>query len=222
MKTSKIIFIVFFSVIGLLLLSLLIQNNPEKRGNKEFREIHREVVALPTFSHLIVHDGCNVRIINGISDSLKIGYKKDLVLEHSIYTINGDTLIINQIPDNKGFYTDLTCTKLKSIQTTNSYIIIDQFSFAELNIDGTNSTIDINNNVSILFATIHLTNGSRLWYNNSTLGKVNITLVRSSTEFNIDKITELKAELRDSSELTVGRVLHNDVKTDETSRYYSR
>jgi len=182
----------------------------------------KEEVALPTISHLIVNEGCNVRIARGVSDSIKIGYKKDLVFEHSIYTVVGDTLIINKFPNDKGFYTDILCSKLTAIQITNSYINIDQNYFPELNIEGANSTIDINNDVSIQLATIHLTVGSRLWCNNSTLEKVQLNLEKSSADFNIDDIAEMKAELRDSSELTVQKVLHSDVKTDETSRYYSR
>jgi len=222
MKTSKIIFISFFGVVGLFLLSLLIQTDPEKRGNKELREMKKEEVALPAISCLIVNEGCNVRITRGVSDSLKFGYKKDLVLEHSIYTVVGDTLIINKFPNDKGFYTDILCSKLTAIQITNSYINIDQNNFPELNIEGANSTIDINNDVSIQLATIHLTAGSKLWFNNSILEKVQLNLEKSSADFNIDDISEMKAELRDSSELTVQKVLHSDVKTDETSHYYSR
>lgn len=222
MKTSKIIFISFFGVVGLFLLSLLIQTDPEKRGNKELREMKKEEVALPAISHLIVNEGCNVRITRGVSDSLKIGYKKDLVLEHSIYTVVGDTLIINKFPNDKGFYTDILCSKLTAIQITNSYINIDQNNFPELNIEGANSTIDINNDVSIQLAIIHLRAGSKLWCNNSILEKIQLNLEKSSADFNIDDISEMKAELRDSSELTVQKVLHSDVKTDETSHYYSR
>jgi hypothetical protein len=222
MKTSKIIFISFFGIVVLFLLSLLIQTDPEKRANKELSEMKKEEVALPTIFHLIVNEGCNVRIARGVSDSIKIGYRKDLVLEHSIYTVSGDTLIINKFPNDKGFYTDILCSKLTAVQIKNSYVNIDQNYFPELNIEGANSTIDINNNVSIQLANIDLKAGSRLWYNNSKLEKLQLNLEKSRADFDIDQIAELKAELRDSSELTVQKVLRSDVQTDETSRYYSR
>jgi len=222
MKTSKIIFISFFSVIGLFLLSLMIQTDPKNRGDRESREMKQEAFALPSISHLIVNEGCNVRLTGGQTDSIKIGYGKDLVLDHPVFTISGDTLIIDKFPNNKGFYTEVICTDLKSVQISNAYLNIEEKSFSELNIEGVNSTIDINNNTSIQLASIHLTTNSRLWCNNSTLKTVQLITDKSNAEFNINQIAELKAELRDSSELSTWKVLHSDVKTDETSRYYSR
>jgi len=93
MKTSKIIFITFFGVIGLFLLSLIIQTDPKNRGNRELQEMKREAFTLPSISHLIVHEGCNVRLTSGQADSIKIGYHKDLVLDHPVFSVSGDTPI---------------------------------------------------------------------------------------------------------------------------------
>jgi len=108
MKTSKIIFITFFGVIGLFLLSLIIQTDPKNRGNRELQEMKREAFTLPSISHLIVHEGCNVRLTSGQADSIKIGYHKDLVLDHPVFSVSGDTLIIDKFPEDKGFFTELS------------------------------------------------------------------------------------------------------------------
>jgi hypothetical protein len=222
MKTSKIIFITFFGIIGLFLLSLLIQTNPEKRGNKELREMNREAVSLPKFSHLIVHGDFPFTLLKGNADSIKFGYARDLQLIQPIYFLKGDTLIVDPIPNNKGYYIEVLCSRLKSITLEGARLDIQEINFSALRIDGRKSEISLNNMVSIDSAIIQLRDSSRLWCNDSKIKLLQIIMQNSNAEFNIEVIEDMKAELRDSSELSVGKVLHSDVKTDETSRYYSR
>jgi hypothetical protein len=222
MKTSKIIFITFFGIIGLFLLSLLIQTDPEKRGNKELREMNREAVSLPKFSHLIVQGDFPFTLLKGNADSIKFGYARDLQLIKPIYFMKGDTLIVDPIPNNKGYYIEVLCTQLKSITLEGARLDIQEINFSALKIEGSKSEISLNNMVSIDSATIQLKEGSRLWCNDSQFKFLQLNIQNSNVEINVDFIEDMKAELRDSSELSAGKVLHSDVKTDETSRYYSR
>lgn len=222
MKTSKIIFISFFSIIGLFLLSLLIQTNPKNRGNKELREMKKDSIALPPFSHLIINEGSTVRLSSGIADSIKIGYKKDLQMVHPIYTSNGDTLTINSYPEDKGYYTELICKNLNSIILYHARLDIDNFMGDSLKVEGISSAIDINNLATFQSLNIHLQAKSWLWCNFKSIEFIRLRLEGSHSELNIDRLHELKAELADSSELSISKALHSDVITDETSSFYIR
>jgi len=91
-----------------------------------------------------------------------------------------------------------------------------------LNVVGSGSEIDINNRAAIRSLSLNLQSKSWLWSNMPSIESIQLNLDQSHGEFNAIRIKELKAELRDSSELSVDKVLHSDVRTDETSQYYSR
>jgi len=219
MKTSKIIFISFFSIIGLFLLSLMIQKKDPTNDRNNMKE---EKFALPPFSHLIITKGSTVRLSSGMSDSIKLGYNKEWKMEHPVYFVNKDTLTIEPYPEKKGYYTELICRDLKSITILQARLDIDSFHVDSLKLEGTCCEVDINNLAAIKSLNIHLQSKSWLWCNSPTIDLINLNLEQSKSEFNVDQFVELKAELRDSSELSAGKVLHSNVKTDETSRYYSR
>jgi hypothetical protein len=120
MKTSKIIFITFFGVIGLFLLSLLIQVPQEKRGMK----IETETEALPKFSHLEITKGANLIVSYGSSDSIKLAHNKGVIVTKPVYWTKGDTLIVDPIPNQENFFLELTCSGLKSFSLTRAIWIL--------------------------------------------------------------------------------------------------
>ncbi|HNZ71730.1 MAG TPA: hypothetical protein PKJ43_03865 [Prolixibacteraceae bacterium] len=217
MKTSKIIFITFFGVIGLFLLSLLIQVPQEKRGMK----IETETEALPKFSHLEITKGANLIVSYGSSDSIKLAHNKGVIVTKPVYWTKGDTLIVDPIPNQENFFLELTCSGLKSISLTESHMDIKQISLDNLRIEGTKAEIGFYD-VTIDSLSMSLSSESRFWCSNSKVKKVNLIADKSNADFSIDPIAELKAELHESSELSAGKVLQSNVTSDETSRYYSR
>jgi len=217
MKTSKIIFISFFGIIGLFLLSLLIQVPQEKRGMK----IETETEALPKFSHLEITKGANIIVSYGSSDSIKLAHNKGVIVTKPVYWTKGDTLIVDPIPNQENFFLELTCSGLKSISLTESHMDIKQISLDNLRIEGTKAEIGFYD-VTIDSLSMSLSSESRFWCSNSKVKKVNLIADKSNADFSIDPIAELKAELHESSELSAGKVLQSNVTSDETSRYYSR
>ena len=218
MKTSKIIFISFFGVVGLFLLSLLIQVPRQERGF----QFESETEALPQFSHLVVTKEANLQVSYGTSDSIRLSHDKGAIITKPVYWTKGDTLIVDPIPNQENFFLNLTCSGLKSITLTESRVELNQITLGNLQIEGKNAEINFSYNVSIDSLWLNLSLDSRFWCNSSTLKIVNLIADKSNADFSIDKISELKAELRDSSELSTWKVLRSDVKSDETSRYYSR
>ncbi len=219
MKISRIIFISFFSVFTLFMLSLTIQT--EDREKNMFDEMKQEKIALPAFSHLIIKDGCNVGLNYSPVDSLKIGYSRDLKLERPIYSIKGDTLIIESFPDKKGFYTNLSCSSLKLISLTHARLDISNFKCSKLKIDEVSSSIYINSSSTLDTLIMHCID-SHYRIDAKGLKSVQILLKKSRAEFYGGTIEEMKAELRDTSNLSTNKVLLSNIKADESSRYYSR
>ncbi len=219
MKTSKIIFISFFGVVGLFLLSLLIQVDPKKFENEN---IQNETISLPSFNHLIVEKEYNLTLIQDLADSIKLTHEKGVVIAQPIYTMRGDTLIIKHERNEDYRFFEIHFKNLKSIKATNCHFELNRISAANLKLEGTSAEINFGDAVTLDSIEMKLLAGANFWSNNSKMNVLMLNVSKSRAEFNIDVIKELKAELRDSSELSTWKVLRSDVQTDETSRYYSR
>ncbi|HBL74878.1 MAG: hypothetical protein A2W90_07105 [Bacteroidetes bacterium GWF2_42_66] len=219
MKISRIIFISFFSVFTLFMLSLTIQT--EDRGKKMFDEMKQEKIALPAFSHLVIKDRCNVQLQYSPADTLKIGYFRGLILEKPIYTVVGDTLIIEPFPEQNGFYTNLSCSNLKSISIAHARLDISDYKCFKLKIDEMASTIYMNSSSSLDTLIMHCID-SNYRIDTKGLKSVQVLLKKSRGEFYGGMIEEMKAELLDTSQLSTNKVLLTSIKADESSRYFSR
>lgn len=219
MKTSKIIFISFFGVIGLFLLSLLIQVDPKKYENDH---IKNETLVLPAFNHLVVEKGSNLTLIQDLADSIKLTYEKGVIISKPVYSMKGDTLVVSPVESKDYCFIELRFRNLKSIQATNCSLVLNKILAESLFVEATNVELNFHDAVTLDSLKIKLLTGSNFWCNSSTLKTVNLFADQSNADFSIDQIAELKAELRDSSELSTWKVLRSDVQTDETSRYFSR
>ncbi len=218
MKTSNTIFISFFGVIGLFLLSFLIQVPHDKR-DMNFENVTE---ALPQFSHLVVTKGANLQVSYGTADSIRLSHDKGVIVTKPVYWTQGDTLIVDPVPNQENFFLNLTCSGLKSITLAESRVELSQITLGSLQIECNNAEINFSYDVKIDSLWLKLSSDSRFWCNSSTLKTVNLIADQSNADFSIDQIAELKAELRDSSELSTWKVLRSNVQTDESSRYYSR
>lgn len=216
MKTSSIIFISFFSVISLFMLSLTIQTkNPSE---DVYRELNHESYPVPAFSHLIVKEGCNVRLDEGPSDSLQVNYPREMKVEHPVYSVSGDTLIIEAPPRGKAFFTSLSCNNLKSLRIANAELNASKLKCSNLKIDELNSRIYIESSSSVDTLILHSVN-SHYRGDLKRMKSVQILLEKSSAEFWGGTIEEMSAEIRDTSTLNTGKVLLSNVKSDESSSY---
>ena len=209
----------FFSLVSLFLLSLTIQTKDTGRDMRS--EINQEKFVLPAFSHLVIKDGCNVRLSYSPSDKLEIGYFKDLVLEKPIYSVAGDTLTIVPFPEQKGFFTNLYCSNLKSISITNARLDITEYKQSKLVIDELGSHIYTYSNSTIDTLDLRCIN-SNFRIDGGNIKYAQLSLKKSGAELYLGKIEEMKAELSDTSNLSTNKVLLSNIKTDESSRYFSR
>lgn len=216
MKISNIIFISFFSVISLFMLSLTIQTRDTR--DRVYSGLKHESYALPAFSHLIVKEGCNVRLDNGPADSLQVDYLRGLKLEQPVYSVSGDTLIIEASPAGQAVFTSLSCSNLKSLRITCAELNASGLNCSRLKIDQLSSRITIDSSSSLDTLTLHSID-SHCRADLNRMKSVQVSLKKSTAEFWGGTIEELSAEIRDTSSLNIIRVLLSNVRSDESSSY---
>ncbi|MEL7588965.1 MAG: hypothetical protein AAGU19_19795 [Prolixibacteraceae bacterium] len=216
MKTSRIIFISFFSTVSISLLSLTIQTrNP---SDDAYRELNHESYALPPFSHLVIKEGSNVRLDEGPADSLQVDYPREQKLEHPVYSVKGDTLIIEAPPHGQSFFTNLSCSKLKSLRITRAELNVSGLNGSMLKIDQVGSRIYIDSSSNLDTLTLNSID-SHYRADLNRMKSVQVSLEKSTAEFWGGTIEEMNAEIRDTSSLSVNKVLLSNVRSDESSSY---
>jgi len=219
MKTSKLILITFFSIIGLFLLSLMIQKKPSNW--QEMR--NEERIQLPAINHLKLHNIHSVKLCMGDSSRMNYWHLKTLQTNNSFFSVNSDTLVINRSPENideNGLFVYLK--NIKSVSVFNSDLSIGKFKISDLKTDLVHGNIYLQNIDSIQNLIIQLKEKSLFWCNPKIVNSIVMNLENSSANFNDAIIIDLNAELTDSSDFKVEKVLQSNVKTDETSNFHSR
>lgn len=118
MKTSRILFISFFGLIGVVLLSLLIpapeKSKTEMESAKDrFREIVKEI---PVFKHLKVEPRCFVEVFasDSLPNRITISEPVDSVPHEVAFYLLGDTLVVTSTDKHEGNYAKLYCGDLLS------------------------------------------------------------------------------------------------------------
>lgn len=216
MKTSKIILIGFFSLIGLFLLSLLIQIKDEKPQQ------NRVSIILPKYKHLVVRNSAFVDVVQANNDSAFVYFDKKAEPLLPNYTLNGDTLVLTWENKDFNWSRTITCSNLKSVTVENSHLKINELAIDSFQIFAFGSEIRINNKSEIAHIRIQAEQKSFVKINGSIVKSVDAKVKYSWAELHIEQLGELRAELQDSSTISTNKVLHTDVISDPMSRYYSR
>lgn len=218
MKTSKIILVSFVSLVVLFLLSLLIQK-PQREHTPVKTEVHE--MTLPAIHFLQVNNSERINLHSDTSNRITVLYLENKKPEHWPYRISIDTLIIDSLAENPDIGIYLDPATLHSISLKESEIRINRFNQSYLSIEGYQCRVSIND---CLFDTLHadLRTFSELTADNQPINYLSLKLDRSNCQFYSEQIRTLTAELRDTSELSVNKVISNRTDSDESSRFYSR
>lgn len=218
MKTSKIILITFFGIIGLFLLSLTIQVKPR------IIEAVSKSVSLPQFRHLVVNSSCNLTLSVGSNDSIRWIYKKNTNPDPPSFSSKGDTLFINwqMVKQDPFFLIEVSCNDLESVTVSESTLKLNQLKAEKFQIIGNQCNVNFRDHISVDSIAIDLENGSNLSCSNSTFRSANIKLLSSQASFYNVPIDELTANIRLNSVLSANQVLHANVSKDFNSKYSSQ
>jgi len=216
MKTSKIIFISFFGLLGLFLLSLLIQVPHDIPAQTEVHE-----TSLTGIRNVFISNRYGVRLEQGDRDKVFFYYVEGQKPEVLPFRISNDTLIIDSLGQNQIGELFLNLSSFQKIDLANSEISLNNYKKSFMTIDGIKSRVHFNEcTIDSLY--LHLKADSELWTDNQAFAFLSVILDRSRGEFYSDRIRELQAVLRDNAELSVYKVNKSQVDSDESSRFYSR
>lgn len=218
MKTSRIIFISFFSFFGLILISLMVMGFMYKDTNKLKKDDIKTVnTSLGSFSHIVVSDNCRVNLSSNTSYSVSYSLLKGAV-NKPVYNINNDTLFIKSTKTNFHSSIIVYVNNLVSISGVNCNITLHKFKQEALSFDVKKTEIRFNNNVNIQNLDITLSESS--WLNGWSFKAQNLILNTSNSKFQGSvngKLKSLDANITKNSEVRLLKSLHYNLNVDSSS-----
>ena len=150
MKTSNIILISFFSVIGIFLLSLMIQAEPKKVDyNRPMGQMKTETHTLPKFSHLKVGRGCYLLYTQANGDSIHYSYPQETKFEKPVFEVRGDTLFVRNSGQKNLSAINVYASSVNSIRVDSSHFEITAANTPALHISAKTSTVKFQGNTII-------------------------------------------------------------------------
>lgn len=220
MKTSKIIFITFWSMVALFLLSFLIPASTTGRSGAD-RVVKAYLV--PKFSHIVMAKGANLTMENSFVDTLRIRYDSRMGEVHPNFSVKGDTLyVMGQSPAEGYCNIIVSGNQVESVSVNDAHLAVATVTRPYLFLQGDGGRIDFYDSANIDSLTLDLRNGSRMAVQQSNLRFLQISMEKSHAYVYNNKIDELNASLRDTSVCEVGKVLRCHLEADESSRFSSR
>lgn len=218
MKTSKIILTGFFGLVALILLSLLIQFDIEKKPVFE-----RIDIDLPPHKHLVVSNSRgNINFDKVYKNSANLLYfTKDEFIAPE-FVLSGDTLIITSPNRASIGNISMSDSELKTITVRESHLDIANFTCDSIKLFAINGSFNIIIRNSLDYICMELKQNSNATLNGSMVKDFEIELMDSKAELWIEQIDELRANLQNSSQLSSKKVISTKINSDPSSRYYSR
>lgn len=219
MKTSKILFISFFSLLGLVLLSIPIIVSSTIKEQEHARSLFNKVEKeLPVFNHLIVANNSCFSISNSESgeNTLIYSFPKDSTIDEINFQLNGDTLTLPYQNTKDKQSIKIRCGKVKSITCKVSLSI--KMAQDTLNISSESGQI-LMRSESIKQLNIKGTGGSIRTPKPFIIEELNADLYNTRLKFNNIKINQLNASMAYHSELIISRANEIIISKDSESKF---
>lgn len=218
MKTSRKLFIGFFSLITLVCLSVLVpskkDNNENNRANKEIKD---QSVAIPHFNHLKVLEGCRLKIRGGNVDKWELVASglPDSIVYQPKYVLSGDTLILgkNSMADKR--IINLWCGKIKTIKSNGSIQIENQQD--SLWIESTKGSVAILKKQTASFISIKAKNSKVNCYA-SMLKAYHLEANHSRCYFDSHHVEEFNATFTNVCNVSLRSALNMHIARDRLSK----
>lgn len=219
MKISKILFISFFSLLGIILLSipLIISSTIEeqKHTSSHYNKVERE---LPSFNHLIVANNSCFSISDSESGDNKLVYSfpEDSTIDEVNYQLQGDTLILPYQDTKEKQSIKVKCGNLKSI--TCKVPLSIEMKQDTLNLSGESGQIIIRSE-GLKQLNIIGTGGSFRTPKPFIIKELNADLYNTRIKFYNVTINQLNAKLAYHSELIIEKANEIVISKDEHSKF---
>lgn len=217
MKTSKIILIGFFGLVGLLLLSMLFQIDKEHHCTQN----ERVSIALPPHRHLVLVNSAYLDVLQSGSDSA-VFINSDTEAVMPVFELKGDTLELSwpNHDGNSGRF--IYSSNLKTVSVKNSFLRMRALAGDSIWFFAEAGEIYIDSDTENEFIALEMKDKSLVRINSSMVKSIDAFIKNSEADLRINHLGELNAMLQDSSSLSTWNVEHTNVTSDNTSRYYSR
>ncbi len=228
MKTSKIIFISFFSFVGLFLLSVMIlgmafngiATEERKDRRVEYENRVKTIKINKQFKHVFVKNKGSITITRGEEQTVKYySYNSNDTLIVPEFEIVNDTLFFSV---RNGMSTTLTLNdvnNLKSVSGINSSVHLSSLDMSSLKLDFKAGKIRINNDVNIsnLYVSLCENSGFTAYPLNVDSLYVNINNSRFRGNYK-KRLSLVKGTITNKSDVRLPSVLHIDLDIDESSK----
>lgn len=230
MKTSRIIFISFFSFIGLLLLSFLIVGfayndagiKHRKNRAEEFKKGEKTIKIEKQFKHILILDKASITVKYGEEQSLKyyVFNTKDSLIAPKL-DVKNDTLFLSAKSRIRITLTLKDLNKLKSIDGINSTVFLSGIEMSTLTLNFKGGKINLTDNTKIKNISITLSEKSGFdVHHNAVVDTLNLDIHNSKINFynRNSNISLLKGTIDNNSNVRIPKAFHINLEVDKSSK----
>jgi hypothetical protein len=224
MKISKIIFTIYFSIIGFILLSLMVMGfvHKDKKNIMEEKFLANSTINIDKpFRHLWVDQGLKLAIKQGDTPEISFYAQKDTDVQPIISEVRNDTLFL-ALSKNSGELIDwaqITVNGNISITGKGCSLNLTSMKQGILDIDLINSQMYIHDKIDVRKFNFKLCSSSEI--NGSLPDQCEINLDMKNSNFMIYSSSTLKlaeGSVTDSSEVSLPAVMQLRLDVDQTSK----
>ncbi|MBI9062034.1 MAG: hypothetical protein JEZ14_08585 [Marinilabiliaceae bacterium] len=222
MKTSRILFIAYFSAIGLFLMGITIMGFAyNDKSCDDFHRDHYEEISenLASFKHIYVDKDCDVNITKG--DRSYFTYNIKNAEEHvkPVFDVRNDTLFIQ----NVSRHVTIHFNELKSLSGHKCEVGLNSFELSKLAVHMKQAELKMGNDVTISSLEVVLKESStvRAWgFNTKKLSLlVDDSQFMASSDLKLDLV---KGTIRNNSTISINAAKSIQLDLDDSSQLQMR
>ena len=221
MKTSRIIFISFFSTIGVFMITLMILGfiyNDKENSRKHLHAPKSVSLPLEPYNHIAISNDCRVSLVSDTVNLLSYNFNPDSAQIKPDFKISNDTLFVLSTQTNLSKDIQLKVNNSVTIFGNLCNLTLNKFYQKSLSIDVRQSEVRFNA-VSIDDVEISLRESSRCNGWDFTAQKVTLNTRNSTFELNFKtKLKVLEGNITDGSNVRLPQALHYNLNVDESSK----
>ncbi len=222
MKTSKIIFISFFSFIGLFLLSVMIlgiafNGTASKKEQKKKQIISKSIKLDNTFRHINLAGEGNIWINKGDEQSLNyVENSLDSIPFVPEYDVRNDTLYVKSTYNRN---VTIVVRNLNTVSGYSSHLHLSYIDLPSLKLSFENGNVRIEHNAKISNLYVSLSNNSNFRCNDFDIDTLKMNLNNSKFYFyGKKKLVSLEGTISNNSDVRLPKALHINLDVDSSSK----
>ncbi len=220
MKTSKIIFISYFSVFGLILISILVLgliNNDKDPIALKSSDLIMEEIPLNNIKYIRINKDCNIFFESDSCQKIEFSHQKEESFTEPKYEIINDTLVINSSAINESNKNiTIKGNNIAYIKGVDCKIILYHLNQNNLTIEAENSDINLYRKIELDSLNLMLEN-STVWGRNYNISYMSLDVNQSTLKCRNDTpLKSISGNAINKSIITIQPAFHYDLNIDES------